>query len=78
MRLTRVFKFGEDQAVLIPEDLAYSDLNIELDVSRVGDVITIKPVGSKRNLKEMVAALRSMPKPSEIEKYEPIELPDRE
>jgi len=29
-------------------------------------------------LRDMVAALRAMPKPSEIEVREPIEVPDRE
>ena len=76
MLRTRAFKFGEDHAVLIPKELAYADLNVDLDVSRDGDVITIKP--TRTSLKEMVAALRSMPRPAEIERYEPIEIPDRE
>ena len=75
MPLTRAFKSGNSQAVRIPAELAYPDTNIELSIERHGDVIVIAPV--RQNLKEMVAALRAMPKPSRIEPYEPIELPDR-
>ena len=75
MALTRAFKSGNSQAVRIPAELAYDDTNIELSIDRYGDVIVIAPV--RQNLKEMVEALRAMPKPSEIERYEPIEAPDR-
>jgi antitoxin VapB len=75
MALTRAFKSGNSQAVRIPAELAYEDTNVELSIDRYGDVIVIAPV--RQNLKEMVAALRAMPKPSQIEPYEPIELPER-
>jgi antitoxin VapB len=76
MTLTRAFKSGNSQAVRIPAELAYEDMNVELTISRHGDVIVIQP--ARPGLKEMVAALRAMPKPTEIEVREPIELPDRE
>lgn len=76
MPLTRAFKSGNSQAVRIPAELAYGDTNVELSIDRYGDVIVIAPV--RQNLKEMVAALRAMPKPSRIESYEPIELPERD
>ena len=75
MPLTRAFKSGNSQAVRIPAELAYSDVNVELTIERHGEVIVITPV--RQNLKEMAAALRAMPKPSRVEPYEPIELPDR-
>jgi antitoxin VapB len=75
MPLTRAFKSGNSQAVRIPAELAYEDTNVELSIDRYGDVIVIAP--ARQNLKEMVAALRAMPKPSQIEPYEPIELPER-
>jgi antitoxin VapB len=75
MPLTRAFKSGNSQAVRIPAELAYEDTNVELSIDRYGDVIVIAPM--RQNLKEMVEALRAMPKPSEIETYEPIELPER-
>ena len=76
MPLTRAFKSGNSQAVRIPVEFAYEDTNIELSIDRYGDVIVIAPV--RQNLKDMVEALRAMPKPSQIEAYEPIELPKRE
>ena len=75
MALTRAFKSGNSQAVRIPAELAYDDTNIELSIDRYGDVIVIAPV--RQNLKEMVEALRAMPKPSQIERYEPMDLPER-
>jgi antitoxin VapB len=75
MALTRAFKSGNSQAVRIPAELAYDDTNIELSIDRYGEVIVIAPV--RQNLSAMVEALRAMPKPSEIERYEPMELPDR-
>ncbi len=76
MARTRAFKSGNSQAVRIPADIAYADTETELEITRTGDVITIYP--ARGSLKEMAEALLKMPKPSEIEQREPIEIPDRE
>ena len=76
MPLTRAFKSGNSQAVRIPAELAYEDINVELTISRHGDVITIHP--ARKSMKEVIDELRAMPKPPSVEVYEPIELPDRE
>jgi len=68
---TRVFKSGNSQAVRIPADMAFERMDIDLTITRNGDVITIMPF--KQDLKRMVAELRALPKVSEIEKREPIE-----
>jgi len=57
MPLTRAFKSGNSQAVRIPAELAYEDMNVDLTISRHGDVIVIAP--ARRNLTEVVAALRA-------------------
>ena len=75
MGTARVFKSGNSQAVRIPAELAYSDMNMDLEVTRLGDVITIFP--ARTSLKEAVAELRRMPKPRRVEKREPIEMPER-
>ena len=77
MPSTRVFKSGNSQAVRIPAELAYADTNIELTITRTGEVITIYPKRTG-SMEEMIAALRALPTPSEIEPREPIELPDRD
>jgi antitoxin VapB len=76
MPSTRAFKSGNSQAVRIPAEIAYADISQELTITRHGDVITIYP--ARQDLKKMVAELRAMPKPTEIEKREPIEMPDRD
>jgi antitoxin VapB len=75
MPRTRVFKSGNSQAVRIPAELAYADTDIDLEISRLGDVITIFP--ARNSLKEAVAALRRMPKPPRAEKRKPIDVPLR-
>ena len=76
MPVTRAFRSGNSQAVRIPAELAYSNTNMDLTISRHGDVITIFP--PRQDLKAAVAILCAMPKPSVVEPREPIELPDRE
>jgi antitoxin VapB len=70
-----VFKSGNSQAVRIPADLAYADTDIDLEITRLGDVITIFP--ARNSLKEAVAALRRVPKPARVEKRQPIDVPLR-
>ncbi len=72
---TRVFKSGNSQAVRIPAELAYADTDVDLEITRQGDVIMIFP--ARNSLKQAVATLRSMPKPARVEKREPIEVPER-
>jgi antitoxin VapB len=76
MTTTRVFKSGNSQAVRIPADMAFAD-DTEVTIVRSGDVITIYPKRTG-SMAEMIAALRALPTPSEIEEREPIEMPDRE
>ncbi len=76
MPLTRVFKSGDSQAVLIPAELAYDDTSIDLTITRSGDVIVVAP--ARATMKEMIAELRAMPKPPSVEVREPIEMPERE
>jgi antitoxin VapB len=75
MPRTRAFKSGNSQAVRIPAELAYADLNVDLEITRLGEVITIFP--ARDTLNDVVAALRRMPKPPRVEKRRPIEVPIR-
>jgi len=76
MATTRAFQSGNSQAIRIPADLAYTDMSVELTMTRSGDVITIYP--KCRDLGEAVALLRKMPKLQIAdEPSDPIELPDR-
>ena len=75
MPRTRAFKSGNSQAVRIPSELAYANTDIDLEITRQGDVITIFP--ARNSLKDAVAALRRMPKPTRVEKRQPIDVPLR-
>ena len=76
LTITRAFKSGNSQAVRIPAELAYTDMNVELSIRRVGETLILEPVAVERA--RIWDRLVNGPKPSEIEVYEPIELPDRE
>jgi antitoxin VapB len=75
MPRTRAFKSGNSQAVRIPAELAYTDTDVDLEITRLGDVITIFP--ARNTMSDVVAALRRMPKPRHVEKRQPIEVPVR-
>ena len=75
MPRTRAFKSGNSQAVRIPAELAYADTDLDLEISRLGDVLTIFP--ARNNMSDVVAALRRMPKPHHVEKRQPIDVPVR-
>jgi antitoxin VapB len=76
MPLTKAFKSGNSQAVRIPAEIAYADLGQDLQITRMGDVITIFP--ARGSLAQGVAELRALPRPPEAERREPIDLPERD
>ena len=47
MRTVSIFKNGKNQAVRLPKDMAYQDVN-ELEIIKNGDVITLRPILSPR------------------------------
>jgi antitoxin VapB len=73
MPRTRAFKSGNSQAVRIPSELAYADTDIDLEITRLGDGITTFP--ARNSLKDAVATLRRMPKPTRVD--QPIDVPLR-
>jgi antitoxin VapB len=75
MPRTRAFKSGNSQAIRIPAELAYAETDVDLEITRLGDVITIFP--ARNAMSDVVAALRRMPKPRSVEKRRAIEVPVR-
>lgn len=43
MRTVSIFKNGKNQAIRLPNDMAYDGIS-ELEITRDGDVITLRPV----------------------------------
>jgi antitoxin VapB len=74
MPTTRVFKSGNSQAVRIPAELAYDSNDMEVTVTRSGDVITIYP--ARTGAEEMIAALRALPPETKLEPIERTEMRD--
>ena len=55
MANTRLFRNGNSQAVRIPEEMAYSNPDIELVIERQGDELRIRP--AERRLGDVLGTL---------------------
>ncbi|MEO1352007.1 MAG: type II toxin-antitoxin system VapB family antitoxin [Cyanobacteria bacterium J06635_15] len=54
---TRVFQSGNSQAVRIPKELQFEQLDIEYEIERQGDRLIITPIGTPlTNVLELFAA----------------------
>lgn len=77
---SKTFKSGNSVAVRLPREIGFA-AGMDVLVERTGDIVTIRPqydpAEEKRKLLELVAALRAIGPPDEIEKREPFEFPDR-
>lgn len=73
---TKPFRSGNSQAVRLPKELAFAD-DQELIIVRSGKGVSIYPA-PKMTMKELIAKLRSMPKPPDVEVRDTEEIPERE
>lgn len=49
MQTTKAFKNGNSQAVRIPARMAFDNMDVELEIERVGDEIRIRPARHSLN-----------------------------
>jgi len=68
---SKTFKSGNSVAVRLPKEVAFPP-DTPVTIERKGEVLTIRPAldptEEKRKVAELVAALRALPKPREVEK----------
>jgi len=57
MHTTRAFKNGNSQAVRIPAAIAYPEMNMELEIERIGDELRLRPV--RDNLGDVLSIFAS-------------------
>jgi len=57
MQTTRAFKNGDYQAVRIPAAIAYPDMEMELEIERIGDELRLRPV--RDNLGDVLSIFAS-------------------
>jgi antitoxin VapB len=72
---TRTFRSGNSEAIRLPRDVAFGK-SVELVVIRSGDVVTLYPAAT--SIPEMIARLKTLPRPPSIEERDEEELPERE
>ena len=71
---TRAFKSGNSEAVRLPKEFAFGT-DVELTMTRRGNVVTIQT--KRPSMAELVAQLRAMPRPNEVEIRDTEEIPER-
>ena len=71
---SRIFRSGNSEAVRLPKEVAYGE-DIDVTVVRAGDGITIYP--TRPSVAEMIARLRELPGPDDIEVRDADVVPDR-
>ena len=71
---SRTFRSGNSDAVRLPKEISFGP-GVEVEIERKGDVVTISP--RRKSVKEMLAKLRSLPKPSKIGVREEVDIPER-
>lgn len=70
---TKTFRSGNSQAVRLPKAVAFAE-DTELEVTREGDVVTLRPVNDR--LARMWALLDALPSPGEVEVRDMDEIPE--
>jgi antitoxin VapB len=71
---SRTFRSGNSEAIRLPRDVAFGE-DVELVIVRSGDVMTIYPAAA--SIPEMVARLRALPVPPNIEVRDEEDIPER-
>jgi len=71
---SRTFRSGNSDAVRLPKEISFG-AGVEVEIERKGDVVTISP--KRKSVKEMLAKLRSLPKPSNVGVRHEVEIPER-
>lgn len=71
---SRTFRSGNSDAVRLPKEVSFGP-GVEVEIERRGDVVIISP--KRKSVKEMLAKLRSLPRPSDIGIRHEIEIPRR-
>jgi antitoxin VapB len=72
---TKTFKSGNSEAVRLPTGVSYG-VGTLLEVTRSGDVVTLRPARAAGGLREAVEMLRRLPKPDTVERFERVPLRD--
>jgi antitoxin VapB len=71
---SRTFRSGNSEAIRLPRDVAFGE-NVDLVIVRSGDVMTIYPAAT--TIPAMIARLRALPAPPNIELRDDEEIPER-
>lgn len=71
---SRTFRSGNSEAVRLPRDVSFG-VDVEVTIVRSGDVLTIFP--SRPSIRDLIARLDELPRPTSIEVRDVEPLPER-
>lgn len=72
---SKTFRNGNSEAVRLPKDMGFG-IGTEVQLVKDGNSVIIR-AKPKYTGRDLVEALRALPKPSRIQEREPIEFPER-
>lgn len=73
---TKTFQSGNSEAIRLPKEVAFG-VGTEVIIETSGKTLRIYKA-PKMTIQELVARLRAMPKPTEIQELDREEIPERE
>ncbi len=73
---SKIFRAGNSDALRLPRELT-PGTDVEVEITKQGDMLTVRPVKRRMTPKEFVAAMRALPKPPTVQKREKILFPKR-
>jgi antitoxin VapB len=71
---TKTFRSGNSEAVRLPKEIGFGE-GVEVEIVRDGDAVTIRR--KRMTNRELVEALRELPRPDRVQEREPFEAPER-
>ena len=73
---SKTFRAGNSDALRLPKDVT-PGADVEMEIIKQGELLTVRPIKPRMTPRELVAALRALPKPPRPLKREKIVFPRR-
>jgi len=73
---SKVFRAGNSDALRLPREVT-PGTDVEVEIIKQGEVLTVRPVKQRMTPRELVEALRALPKPPKPQRRDKIVFPRR-
>lgn len=73
---SKIFRAGNSDALRLPKEVT-PGTDVEVEIIKQGDVLTVRPIKQRMTPQELVTALRALPKPPKVQRRDKIVFPHR-